>query len=127
MDAKVSAVVPEITKILCSRVESAVSKAGGALKIILPDGTEYGSLEVVVKKPRAKRRTIDRNGFNVKDFVATNLRNLEVGDVAVIPTPKCMTIVELQSAVASFAHNSMGPGALTTHRNGKVLEAMRVK
>lgn len=94
-------------------IEAAVrtlTNLGCKLKVITPDGVEFG--ELVVAPVKTKTKTI------VNHFVQTGYREavggLKIGDIATILWDDFCSIESLRSAMNSYGIRAFGKGSCTT-------------
>ena len=90
----------------------------GDLKLHVPDATPP-------KKPRAQSR--HPHGF-LNQHILPYLKDMKVGDVAVVPVPKTADMDEIQGSSASIAAKLWGNGNYKTMRNANTgsLEVLRM-
>jgi hypothetical protein len=90
----------------------------GDLKLHVPDATPS-------KKPRAQPR--HPHGF-LNNHILPYLKDMKVGDVAVVPVPKTADMDEIQGSGASIAAKLWGNGNYKTMRNANTgnLEVLRM-
>ena len=90
----------------------------GDLKLHVPDATPP-------KKPRAQSR--HPHGF-LNQHILPYLKDMKVGDVAVVPVPKTADMDEIQGSSASIAAKLWGNGNYKTMRNYNTgnLEVLRM-
>ena len=90
----------------------------GDLKLHVPDATP-------AKKPRAQSR--HPHGF-LNQHITPYLKDMKVGDVAVVPVPKTADMDEIQGSSASIAAKLWGNGNYKTMRNYNTgnLEVLRM-
>jgi hypothetical protein len=90
----------------------------GDLKLHVPDATP-------AKKPRAQSR--HPHGF-LNQHITPYLKDMKVGDVAVVPVPKTADMDEIQGSSASIAAKLWGNGNYKTMRNANTgsLEVLRM-
>lgn len=79
----------------------------GDLQLHVPDATP-------VKKPRAQSR--HPHGF-LNQHILPYVKNMKVGDVAVVPVPSGADMNEIQGSSASIAAKLWGNGSYKTMRN----------
>lgn len=121
--------LPEIIVNTIQRTANMMDKNGIQYKIIMPDGTEYGSLVTAPQgltnggKPRQRKGAIYGHGV-LADHIAPYMDNLQSGEVAVIPL-NGYDVTSVASAVSGRAHNKWGNGTYTTHRTPTAVEIMR--
>lgn len=99
----------EVQKIAFTRLISVLSSIKAEYKIILPDGTEYGTLEVSKKgadKPAKVRLYPHGDRSNYMNAI---LGGMSPGDVISIPTD-VYPIEILAQAAATQAHRLWGKG-----------------
>ncbi len=119
----------DIQKTAIARLIKALDGAGANYKIILPDGTEYGTLEtkpVKKVKPKSSRASPYPRG-ELAGYIAPFLADLPVGGVASVPYDKYPgTLLAARCYSAGF--DSWGKGNCMGSRNDKtkVVEIMRL-
>jgi hypothetical protein len=119
----------DIQKTAIAKLIKALDGAEASYKIILPDGTEYGTLEtkpVKVKKPKGTRASPYPRG-ELKNYVEPFLADIPVGGVAVIPYDKYPGPL-LAARCYSAGFDSWGKGNVMGSRNDKTqtVEIMRL-
>lgn len=104
-----------------------LQKSGAQYKIILDDGTEYGELEVQVKKTGTRRPSLLPRG-TLKAFYTPYVAPLEVGDVVGIPLGS-MDAESTRSSLSSWIFTNWGAGGGSTMINKRTgeLEVLRLK
>jgi hypothetical protein len=85
-------------------------------KIILPDGTEFGDLEIVRAKSGVKRVSTVPRGF-YKDIYFPVVQGMQVGDVGEIPVPEGCKQPALLAAVSAWFCSKHGNGSAKTMFN----------
>lgn len=86
-------------------------------KIMLPDGKEFGALEVVTKKNRA--RAVRSYPFgSIKNHFLPFLNKLHPGEVTVVPAGE-FDLEVLRGSLASWACKEWGNKSHTTYINRK--------
>jgi hypothetical protein len=119
----------DIQKTAIAKLINALDGAGADYKIILPDGTEYGTLEtkpVKVKKPKGSRASPYPRG-ELAGYIQPFLAGMAAGDVVVIPYDKYPGPL-LAMRCHSAAFDSWGKGNVMGSRNDKTktVEIMRL-
>jgi hypothetical protein len=119
----------DIQKTAIAKLIKALDGAGANYKIILPDGTEYGTLEtkpVKVKKPKGSRASPYPRG-ELHNYVQPFIADVAVGGVAAIPYDKYPGPL-LAARCYSAGFDSWGKGNVMGSRNDKtkVVEIMRL-
>ena len=119
----------DIQKTAIAKLINALNGAGADYKIILPDGTEYGTLEtkpVKKTKPKSSRASPYPRG-ELHNYVQPFLADIPVGGVAVIPYDKYPGPL-LAARCHSAGFDSWGKGNVMGSRNDKtkVVEIMRL-
>lgn len=101
--------------------------ASAKYKIILPDGTEYGTLEVKPKKPERKRRATKHPFGEQRAYLAKYLPGLLAGESVKVPVDK-YDIEALQSGISAYGVKTWGNGNAITARDkdGQYVEVLRV-
>jgi|688.fasta_scaffold849650_2 hypothetical protein len=119
----------DIQKTAIARLINALNGAGADYKIILPDGTEYGTLEtkpVKKAKPKSSRASPYPRG-ELSGYIAPFLSGMVAGDVMVIPYDKYPgTLLAARCYSAGF--DAWGKGNCMGSRNDKTktVEIMRL-
>jgi len=119
----------DIQKTAIARLINALEGAKANYKIILPDGTEYGTLEtkpVKTVKPKGSRASPYPRG-ELHSYVTPFLADMNVGDVMVIPYGKYPGPL-LATCCYSTAFSLWGKGNCMGSRNDKTktVEIMRL-
>jgi len=119
----------DIQKTAIARLIKALDGAEASYKIILPDGTEYGTLEtkpVKVKKPKGSRASPYPRG-ELHNYVQPFLADMAAGDVMVIPYDKYPGPL-LAARCYSAGFDAWGKGNCMGSRNDKTktVEIMRL-
>ena len=119
----------DIQKTAIARLINALEGAKASYKIILPDGTEHGTLEtkpVKVKKPKGTRASPYPRG-ELSGYIQPFIAGLAVGGVAVIPYDKYPGPL-LAARCYSAGFDSWGKGNCMGTRNDKTqtVEIMRL-
>lgn len=121
--------LPEIVVNTIQRTANMMDKNGIQYKIIMPDGTEYGSLVTAPQgltksgKLRQRRGAVYGHGV-LASHIAPYMDNLQPGEVAVIPL-NGYDAASVASAASGRAHHKWGNGSYTTHRTLDAVEVMR--
>lgn len=104
-----------------------LNKSGAQYKIILDDGTEYGELQVQVKKEMKRRPSLLPRG-TLKKYYEPYISSLEVGDVAEIPV-NGLDAESMRSSLSSWMHNRWGMTSASTMINKVTgnIEVLRLK
>ncbi len=104
-----------------------LQKSGAQFKIILDDGTEYGELEVQVKKAIKRRPSLLPHGTLTTHFTPY-VTELEVGDVSAIPLSG-IDGESLRSSLSSWIHANWGARGGTTmvNKTTNSVEVLRLK
>jgi hypothetical protein len=97
---------------------------GCQLKVITPEGTEYGDLVVTLPRKRGPYVRV----LPYIDY-KTAVDNLKVGDVAELDCPEAITLDSLQSSLSSYGSKLYGMGSIVTARRKgtRILEVLRVE
>jgi hypothetical protein len=90
--------------------------------IVLPTGEQIiqGDLKLQVADatPQRKARTPSRHPHRfLNNHITPYLKDMKIGDVAVVPVPNTATIDEIQGSGASIAAKLWGNGSYKTMRN----------
>lgn len=106
------------------RLANQLTNLGCDIKIISPEGYEYGELVVAPKKPV-------KQAVNVRSVVdyRSVIDNLGVGQSAIITVPDGLPMQSLRSSVSSRCAKVFGSGATTSSltNDGKGLEVLRLE
>jgi hypothetical protein len=113
---------------LLNRALMTLKAMNAEYKVILPDGTQFGDLEVQVKPERKKKRPCKYPRGTMQNYVREFMKDMAVGDLVEVPVGEFL-ITEVQTAVCNFSLFEWGKGCLTTAQNAEknVIEAMRVQ
>ena len=119
----------DIQKTAIARLINALEGAKASYKIILPDGTEYGTLEtkpVKKTKPKSSRASPYPRG-ELKAYIEPFLADLAVGSVVAIPYDKYPGSL-LAARCYSAGFDLWGKGNVMGSRNDKTktVEIMRL-
>ena len=113
-----------ITKTIAKAVE--LLKASGAkFKVISPNGTEFGELEVA---PEKKKHFKYEYGA-LKAVFIEYLKDLKEAEVAQIKVPDSIDVEDVRSSACAWMATNWGAGTYTTtvDRDFNVVEVLRVK
>ena len=119
----------DIQKTAIARLINALEGAKASYKIILPDGTEYGTLEtkpVKVKKPKGSRASPYPRG-ELAGYIMPFLEGMAAGDVVVTPYSEYPGSL-LAARCYSAGFDLWGKGNCMGSRNDKTrnIEIMRL-
>jgi hypothetical protein len=92
-----------------------LDKWGVPHKIMLPDGKEFGALEVVTKKTHTRSRSRYPIGALVNHFLSF-VKDLQPGEVAAVPAGE-FDLTALRGAIAGWACKEWGNKSNTTYLN----------
>ena len=98
-----------------------LSATGCQYKIIDAAGNEYGELQVVEKK---KKRNGTYQYGELTNHFKSYVRDLEVGDVAVIPIDK-FDYRNLIRCMSAWCNTKWGKGNVKTCRSGDTIQVLR--
>ncbi len=103
-----------------------LAKWGVAHKIVLPDGTEFGELEIAVSKPR-KRAAPTLPLGTITSYFLPFIQDLKAGDVVAVPFGQ-FTPESLRGSIGAWAIYHWGKGVVTTYANRETqcVEVLRV-
>ena len=95
-------------------------------KIMLPDGKEFGALEVVTKKTRSRSPSLYPHG-TLKNHFLSFVKDLQPGEVATVPAGE-FDLEVLRGSLAGWASRVWGNKASTTYinRNAGTVEVLRL-
>jgi hypothetical protein len=92
-----------------------MNKWGIQYKLVLPDGQEFGTLEVV--KPKSKGRRASPFPVNtLRDYFLPFIGTLQAGDVVTVPFSQ-FEGERLRGAISAWAITHWGKGTCTTYLN----------
>ena len=115
-----------ITKTIARAVEM-LNAAGAQFKVISPDGTEFGKLEVAPEKKKSFRFAHGE----IKAIYVDILEPLKVGEVATIKNPDTnkYDVEDIRGSAASWAgkHWGLDSHTSTIDRTFNTVEILRVK
>ena len=116
----------DIQKTAIAKLIKALDGAGANYKIILPDGTEYGTLETKPVKPKSSRASPYPRG-ELAGYIAPFFADVPVGGVMAIPYDKYPGAL-LAPRCYSAGFDSWGKGNCMGSRNDKTktVEIMRL-
>jgi hypothetical protein len=97
---------------------------GCTFKVITPDGQEFGTLEVVVNKPKSRGPLRHEFGVIARWYRPQLDLEAKVGDVQ---TVKCgnFSTEEIRSGVCSLLSKQWGKDTYTTNITGDLVEVLR--
>jgi len=103
-----------------------LDKWGVPHKIMLPDGKEFGALEVVTKKTRARAPSPYPIG-TLKNYFLPFVKDLQPGEVAAIPAGE-FDLEVLRGSLAGWASREWGIKTNTSciNRISKTIEILRL-
>jgi hypothetical protein len=103
-----------------------MEKWGVQFKIILPDGTEYGALEVVVPKARTRRPGMYPFGA-LQAYFKPMVEKMTAGDVVQVPCGE-FDPERLRGAISAWTTTNWGKGGASTYTNKDkhAIEVMRI-
>ena len=101
----------EVQKIQIQRLLNVLDGAGAKYKIVLADGTEYGTLQV--EKKRTKNRQHLYPYGTVRKQYKSYLQNLAVGKAEIIPAGN-IDVTVMASSISAFANQTWGAGSVST-------------
>jgi hypothetical protein len=95
-------------------------------KIMLPDGNEFGALDVVTKKTRARAPNLYPIG-TLKNHFFSFVKDLQPGEVAAVPAGE-FDLEVLRGSLAGWACKEWGNKSNTTYlnRNAGTVEILRL-
>jgi hypothetical protein len=102
---------------------------GAQYRIIMPDGTHYGTLPYVEPKPeKAKRRSLKHPYGTLRKHYLPFLENIQPGECREVPCGPFL-VADLAGAISSYFCATIGNGAAVVARNNekKLVEVLRVK
>ena len=113
---------------LLNRALMTLKAMNAEYKVILPDGTQFGDLEVQVKPEPKKKRPCKYPRGTLNNYVRDFMKDMIVGDLVEIPVGEFL-ITEVQTAACNYSLTEWGKGCLTTAQNAdkSAIEAMRLK
>lgn len=116
----------DIKTLATQRAIATLKALGAKMKVIMPDGSEFGDLKVVIEEPRMKRG--ERYGHGtIKAHVETFIGDMAVSDVREVPVDR-FDLYTIQRGISSYCASTWGNGSAITMQppaNGTV-EVLRV-
>ena len=111
------------------RAVAFLNAAGVEYKVILPDGTEYGDLEVVVHKKRTRNQRVAHG--TMTGLYKDRIKNAEVGDVIQVSIADIEALGanpdSLRSAATAYASMTWGNGTYTSIITDTHVEILRIE
>lgn len=111
------------------RAVAFLNAAGVEYKVILPDGTEYGDLEVVVHKKRTRVQRIAHG--TMTGLYKEQIKNAEVGDVIQVSIEDIEAlgagVESFRSAATACASTVWGNGTYTSIVTDTHVEILRIE
>lgn len=107
----------------------ALQGKGLKFKIQLPEGAEYGDLEVVQEgKPKKQHSKLRKRG-TLSKIIDPHLITVGPGDAVQLPTPMLpdLTIEQYRGAVANRCSMMWGKGSFCTSIVGDLVEVLRLR
>lgn len=110
------------------RAVAFLNAAGVSYKVILPDGTEYGDLEVVVHKKRTRTQRVVHG--TMVALYKDKITQAKVGDVVQIAIKDIeavgATVLALRSAATACASVTWGNGTYASVTTDTHVELLRI-
>lgn len=115
----------DIKELAISRAIAMLNAADAKYKIVMPDGREFGELEV--KPPRIRKRSYRYPPGEMSAYWRPLVKDFEVGTVLSIPFGK-FDGVHLRGTMSGYFTTTYGKGAVMTSINHetKTIECLRV-
>ena len=111
---------------LLERALMTLKALNAQFKVILPDGQEFGDLEIAQKTEKKRPSKYPRG--TMQAFVRGSLMDMAVGDLVEI---KCdnFQLAEVQTAACNYGLLNWGKGCIMTAQNqaNNTIEAIRLK
>lgn len=96
-------------------------------KILLPDGTEYGELEVQENKARKRRAVLDGRKYGeLVLYYRPLIEHMKISDIVVVPFNNYRPDA-LSGAISAWACTHWGKSSVITSKSDTAIEVMRVK
>ena len=116
---------PAVVTKAISKAHELLKASGAKFKIISPDGTEFGDLEVAAEK---KKHFKYEFGALRKVYVPY-IEALKTGEVAQIKVPTDFELEDVRGAACAWMATNWGNGTYTTtiDRDFDIVEVLRVK
>lgn len=114
-------------EIIIKTIASAVrllNATGAKYKVISPDGTEYGDLEVKVVKERTRVLKHELGYFD--RHIKPLITGIKPGDVVTIPYKDGSTHEEMRSCATAKCHALWGKGSYTSSLGKHGVEILRI-
>lgn len=116
----------DIKTVATQRAIATLKALGAQMKVIMPDGSEYGELKVLTEEPRLKKG--ERYGYgSIKAHIEAFISDTAVGDVREVPVDR-FDLNTIQRGISSYSASAWGTGsAVTMQRPDKgAVEVFRV-
>lgn len=116
--------VVDIRMVPIQRAIRFLDGVGAEYKIILADGSEYGTL-LAVKE--GKRKFLHPRG-TVRNYYRPLIQHMKVGDVVSVPIGD-FSFDSIQNGIGSFAGENWGNGSVITRRDveKRCIEVLRIE
>lgn len=114
---------------LFKRALATLDASGAQYRIIMPDGTHFGTLPYAEPKPeKAKRRSLKHPYGTLRTYYLPFVENIKPNECIEVPGGPFL-IADLAGAISSYFCTKLGNGKVTVARNNKkgVVEVLRVE
>lgn len=111
-------------------VLTALQSQNVKFKIILPDGKEYGDLDVIQDKRRTRINSTLRKRGELSNYIDPLIKHMKIGEVVQIPVPAHILDIDakrLLSSVSSRCIGFWGNGSAMVSSNNNLIEVMKIK
>lgn len=114
---------------LFKKALAALDASGAQYRIIMPDGTHFGTLPYAEPKPeKVKRRSLKHPYGTLRSHYLPFVENIKPGECIDVPCGPFL-LADLQGAISSHFCTKLGNGKVTVARNRdrKCVEVLRVE
>lgn len=114
--------------VLFKKALATLDAAGAQYRIIMPDGTSMGTLQVVAAEPPKKRRKLTHPYGTLKKHYLPFCGDIQPGQCIDVPCGPFMPL-QLVSAISAHFCHVLGNGKVTVAQNKErgVIEVLRVE
>lgn len=102
----------DIKKIAIERAVRQLANMGCKFKVIEDDGTEHGTLQVVVEPVRKKKNYVHRSVLNIVDYKSI-INDMQPGDVRSVPCGS-LSPERIRGPIAAYCTTHFGKGTVMT-------------
>ena len=109
--------IPEIIKITVEQTLKKLQASGCAYRVMLSDGTTFTHKEEILDGKKRTRTGLPYKYGDVKAHYEPYIKDLEVGEVALIPTTDNLALDVIQGSLTAHLSQRWGKGTYTTFGN----------